>query len=125
MHLKNGIFSGPVTHLLSALCVLIKLLSHASVKRRKGFKFRTLLVILSSDIMAVKGLSTSAMTHKQLKGTLILMAHFLGRLLFFQETDICSTNFCLFVLPNNVLEKGVHHGICWCFVFFQQKGRSF
>ena len=45
--LKNSIFSGPITHLLSMLCVVIKVLSHASAKRKqnglKGFKFPTFI----------------------------------------------------------------------------------
>ena len=56
----NSIFSGPITHLPSMLCVLIKILSHASVKKKTkrlmGFEFRTFNVCLfSSDVMAVKG----------------------------------------------------------------------
>ena len=47
--LKNRIFSGPVTHLLSMLSVLMKVLSHACVKKKtkrfKVFKFRLLLVV--------------------------------------------------------------------------------
>ena len=42
---SDSVFSGPVTHLLLMLCVLMKILSHASAKtktkRLKGFKFRT------------------------------------------------------------------------------------
>ena len=43
MHLINSIFSGSVTHLLSVLCILPKILSHVSVKKKrkrlKGFRF--------------------------------------------------------------------------------------
>ena len=48
-------------HLLSMPCVVMKVLSHASVKketkRLKGFRLRTLWDVFSSDIMAVKGVS--------------------------------------------------------------------
>ena len=41
--LKNSIFSGPITHLLSVLCVLIKVLLRTGAKKKtkrlKGFKF--------------------------------------------------------------------------------------
>ena len=42
----NSIFSGSLTHLLSVLCVSMKILSHASAKKQKqkrlkGFKFPT------------------------------------------------------------------------------------
>ena len=137
MHLKNGIFSGPVTHLLSALCVLIKLLSHASVKkkakRRKGFKFRTLLVILSSDIMAVKGLSTSAMTHKQLKGTLILMEQYnskrrhifwVGSFSFKKLTFVPLTFVCLFCRIT-CLKKGSTMEFAGVLYFSNKKGVHF
>ena len=57
----NSRFSGPVTHLLSMLCVLMKNLSHASAtketKRLKDFKIRTFIYRFSSDVMEVKGLS--------------------------------------------------------------------
>ena len=43
----NSTFSGPVAHLLSRLCVLIKILSHAGAtkkaKRLKGFRFGTFI----------------------------------------------------------------------------------
>ena len=43
----NSMFSGPVTHLLSVLCVLMELLSRASAKKRtkrlQGFKFRAFI----------------------------------------------------------------------------------
>ena len=43
----NSIFSGPITHLLSMLCVLMKIPSLASAKKKtkrlKGFKFGTLV----------------------------------------------------------------------------------
>ena len=43
----NSIFSGPMTHLLSVLCVSVKILSHASAKKKtkrlKDFKFRTFI----------------------------------------------------------------------------------
>ena len=35
---RNGIFSGPKRHLLSTLCVLIKVLSHANAKKKEGKK---------------------------------------------------------------------------------------
>ena len=57
---KNSIFSVLITDLFSVLCVLIKILSHASAKKRpkglKGLKFRT-FISFSSDIMADKRLS--------------------------------------------------------------------
>ena len=41
----NSIFSSPITYLPSRLCVMMKILSHASVKKKtkrlKGFRFRT------------------------------------------------------------------------------------
>ena len=58
-----SLFSRPITHLLSMLCVLIKFLSHASAKKKtkrlKGSKFRSYLSF-SSDITAVKGLRQQA-----------------------------------------------------------------
>ena len=45
----NSVFSSPVTHLLSVLCVLMKILSHTSVKKKtkrlRGSNFTLLLVI--------------------------------------------------------------------------------
>ena len=48
LRISNSIFSGPVTHLLSMLRVLTKILSHAGEEKKKtknlkGFKFRTLI----------------------------------------------------------------------------------
>ena len=47
-------------HLFSMLCALMKVLSHASVKKKtkklKGFKFHAFYGSFSNDIMAVKGL---------------------------------------------------------------------
>ena len=44
-HLQRVIFSGPVTHLLSMLCILMEIFSYAcamkKTKRFKGFKFGT------------------------------------------------------------------------------------
>ena len=58
--LKKSIFSSPVTHLLSVLCVLIKILSHASAKKKKKgrriWNFALLLIVFN-DVMAVKGLT--------------------------------------------------------------------
>ena len=39
-HLKNYIFSGPITHLLSVRCVLMKILSKASFQKRKEKSLR-------------------------------------------------------------------------------------
>ena len=43
----NSLFSGPVTHLFSMLWVLMKILSHANVKKKtkmpKSFKFRNFI----------------------------------------------------------------------------------
>ena len=59
---SDSIFSCPVTPLFSVLCILIKILSHASVnqkrKRPKGLKFHSYW-LFSSDIVAVKGLLSS------------------------------------------------------------------
>ena len=42
---SDSIFSGPATYVLAILCVLMKVLSHASAKKKtkmhKCFKFRT------------------------------------------------------------------------------------
>ena len=57
-HTCKHIFSGPVTHLLSMLCVLMKILSNASAKKKtkrlKGFKFRS---FIGRFQVTVKGLS--------------------------------------------------------------------
>ena len=58
----NSIFSGPVIQLLSVMCILMKILSHASVKKkRKGLRisnFTLLFVVFKRhQIVAVKGLS--------------------------------------------------------------------
>ena len=49
-----------MTHLLSVLCILMTILSRAGAKNktkmRKGFRFSNFIGLLSSDIMAVKGL---------------------------------------------------------------------
>ena len=46
---ENSLFSGPTAHLLSMLCVLVKIFSNAGVKKKtkrpKGFKFGTFWVI--------------------------------------------------------------------------------
>ena len=43
----NSIFSGPITHLLSVLRVLMKILSHASAKKKtKGLKVSDFAVLL-------------------------------------------------------------------------------
>ena len=43
----NSLFSGPITHLLPTLCLLMKLLSHSGVKKNtkrfKGFKLGTFI----------------------------------------------------------------------------------
>ena len=63
----NCIFSGPVTRLLLVLCLLIKILSHASAKKKtkslKDSNF-TLLVVILSHIMAMKGLITHFLSFK-------------------------------------------------------------
>ena len=59
----NSIFDGPITNLLSVLCILIEILSGAHTtekKSRNGFKFGTFVGCFPSDgatSMAVKGLS--------------------------------------------------------------------
>ena len=63
----NSIFSGPVTQLLSVMCVLMKILSHANVKKKKKglriLNFALLFVVFKRhQIMAVKGLSEKALT---------------------------------------------------------------
>ena len=44
---SNGVFSGPITHLLSMLYIVIKLLSPADTKKKakriKGFKLGTFI----------------------------------------------------------------------------------
>ena len=62
----NSRFSGSILilllHLFSVLCILMKILSHASAKKKtkteKGLRVSNfaLLLLFSSDIMAVKGL---------------------------------------------------------------------
>ena len=58
----NAIFSGPIINLLSLLCVLMKILSHASAKKKtkrlKGFEFHIITGLFSSYTMAEKGLIT-------------------------------------------------------------------
>ena len=59
----NSIFKGPITNLLSVLCILIEVLSRAQVKGEKGlinFKFGTFTDHFLSDSaasMALKGLT--------------------------------------------------------------------
>ena len=64
----NGIFDGPVTNLLSIVCILIEVLSRADAKRGERLnklmisKFGTSIGRFSSDgaaSTAVKGLSSS------------------------------------------------------------------
>ena len=47
--LKNSVCSGPITHLLSVLCVWMKIFSHANAKTQKGLRvsnnFSLLLVV--------------------------------------------------------------------------------
>jgi len=61
-HLQT-IFSGHTAHLLSMLCILMKILSHASAKKEdkndQGFQIWHFYWSFSSDIMAVKGLIPS------------------------------------------------------------------
>ena len=52
----NTIFSGPVMHLLSVLCVLMKILFEKKTKTVSDFALS--LVDLACDIMAVKGLTS-------------------------------------------------------------------
>ena len=55
------IFSGPITNLLSILCVLMKILSHANAKKKKkkkkkraqDFKFCPLNVLINSSTVAI------------------------------------------------------------------------
>ena len=57
----NDIFDGPVTNLLSVLCVFVEVLLSALAKRGKslnGFKFGTSVGRFSSESVAVKGLMT-------------------------------------------------------------------
>ena len=61
----NSIFSGPITHLLWMLCVLMKLLSRASVKKKKKKKAKGFWILhfkwsFSRNIVAVKGLKWCA-----------------------------------------------------------------
>ena len=59
------LYSGPVTHLLSVLCVLMKILSHASAKRktkRLTLQILNIYVLFSSDIVAVKALVCLCLT---------------------------------------------------------------
>ena len=57
----NSIFDGPITDLLSTLCILIEVLSRVCAKGRKslnGFRFGTFIGCFLSDgatSMAVKG----------------------------------------------------------------------
>ena len=58
----NSICSGPVTQLLSVMCVLMKILSHASVKKKKkGLRISnfalSFVFFKRHQITAVKGLS--------------------------------------------------------------------
>ena len=70
------LLSGPITHLLLVLCVLTKILSHASAKKKRerererrkkkkkkkkalGFQISHFYWSFSGDIMAVKGLKGS------------------------------------------------------------------
>ena len=61
----NSVFDGPITDLLSVLCVLVEVLSRAHAKREKslnGFKFGTSTGRFSSDVAAstaVKGLKAA------------------------------------------------------------------
>ena len=56
----KSIFSGPIIHLLSVLCVLMEILSHAGAekedKKVSGFKISYFYWSFSGDTMAVKGL---------------------------------------------------------------------
>ena len=70
MHLytsANSISDGPMTNLLSTLCILAEVLSRAHAKGGKGlndFKFGTFIGRFQSDCkasMAVKGLISSVM----------------------------------------------------------------
>ena len=58
--LQTVYIPGPITHLLSMLCVWMKILSHASAKKEtkkaEGFQISRLYWSFSSDIKAVKGL---------------------------------------------------------------------
>ena len=52
----NSIFSGPITHLFSMQCVLMKILSHAGAKKKtKRLTILHFCWSFSSDIVAVKG----------------------------------------------------------------------
>ena len=52
------LFSGPLTHVLSMLCVFIKLFSHANAKQKtERVSNFSLYWLFSSDTVAVKGLS--------------------------------------------------------------------
>ena len=58
----NSTFAGPATNLLSILCVLTEILSHAHAKKGglKDFKFGTFNGHFPSDVPAVKGLSSNS-----------------------------------------------------------------
>ena len=49
------VYSGPITHLPSVLCDLVKILLYASVKKASGFQISDFNWAFSCDIMAVKG----------------------------------------------------------------------
>ena len=54
---EKSIFSGPITPLLSMLCVLVKILSRGSRKsKQKGIKVLNFTLLIVFDITAVKGL---------------------------------------------------------------------
>jgi len=59
-------FSGPVTHLLSVLCVLMKILNFYTQKEDKKaeeFEISQFYWSFSSDLMAVKGLNGQNPSH--------------------------------------------------------------
>ena len=63
IHAENSVFDGPVTHLLSVLCIFIEILLRAHAKGQKShndFRFGTFIGHFPSDgapSMAVKGLT--------------------------------------------------------------------
>ena len=87
----NSTFSGSITHLLSMLCILMKIPSHTGAKKKtkrlRGFQTCYFYRSFPSDIMAVKGLMSGPVLVKLPFFTHIRASGFVCRIKSFCLTE--------------------------------------
>ena len=108
----NGIFDGPVTSLLSKLCILIEVLSCAHAKGEKALmtsNLALLLVFFQSDSERVKSKRNCLKTFSQKQ----IVMHFAPFPIFLQIEHLTI----LIILYQTKNIKEYNNGICLCTTF--------